>query len=261
MNVVADALSRVQQESSVSTVYLVENSSSASIDIELLKDSAREDELYQLCLHDEDTQAQLGLVEDNSILKILTQQVYVPNNQILRFKLILEHHDNPISGHWDVKRTAQLVQQYFYWPSLNQDVIQVVETCDPCQRAQIARKKDQAPIRYIEAQYPWEIVTIDFVSGFASTKRKHTAVCVICDRFTRMVHMESCLDHATAKETAKIAIRQIIAKHGCPRVIISDRGTQFDSEFMETFMEFYGYSCSARKYTPSADKWLNRTNE
>ena len=144
------------------------------------------------------------------------------------------------AGHWDVKRTAQLVQQYFYWPSLNQDVIQVVETCDLCQRAQIARKKDQAPIRYIEAQYPWEVVTIDFVSGFASTKRKHTAVCVICDRFTRMVHMESCLDHATAKETAKIAIRQIIAKHGCPRVIISDRGTQFDSELWKHLWNFMG---------------------
>ena len=47
----------------------------------------------------------------------------------------------------------------------------------------------------------------------------------MCDRFTRMVHCESCHDHATAKETAHIVMRQIFARHGCPRIILSDRGT------------------------------------
>ena len=99
-----------------------------------------------------------------------------------------------------------------------------MSTCPNC------KTRDQAPIRFIEAQYPWEVVTIDFVSGFAPTKRKHTAICVMCDRFTRMVHCESCHDHATAKETAHIVMRQVFARHGCPRIILSDRGTQFDSE-------------------------------
>ena len=32
------------------------------------------------------------------------------------------------------------------------------------------KKTDRAPIRFIEAQYPWEVVTVDFVCGFAPTE-------------------------------------------------------------------------------------------
>ena len=164
------------------------------------------------------------------MLVTLRDQVWIPEDDSLRFKLILEHHDQPFYGHWALQKTLQLVQSYYYWPTMKQDIEHVVQTCNVCQRAQIAKTRNQAPIRFIEAQYPWEVITIDFVSGFASTKRKHTAICVMCDRFTQMVHCESCHDHATAKEAAHIVMRQVFAQHGCPRIILSDRGTQFDSE-------------------------------
>ena len=143
----------------------------------------------------------------------------------------------------DIGRLARLLtcsSGIFYWPSLNSDVQEVVETCDVCQRTKHQKKSDQAPITFIEATYPWEVVTVDFVSGFAATRKKHTAICVICDRFTRMMHAEPCKDHATAKETAKILIRRMFAAHGCPRILLSDRGTQFDSELWEHFWNMMG---------------------
>ena len=47
------------------------------------------------------------------------------------------------------------------------DVEKIVSTCDVCQRAQNTRKKDEAPMEVIVAEAPWEVVTIDFLSGFA----------------------------------------------------------------------------------------------
>ena len=107
----------------------------------------------------------------------------------------------------------------------------VVKGCPLCQSDATKKHKDQGPLRPILASTPWEVVTIDFVSGFApSVRARHTACCVVCDRFTRMIHIEPCRDHATARETVGMILRMIVARHGCPRVILSDRGTQFDSE-------------------------------
>ena len=234
-NIVADALSR---NVDALAIEIMENVN--ILDKDEIIHAAQTDHVYQLLWQDDIARAQCGLHKNNQMLVTMNDQLYIPNDSLIRYKLVLEYHDNPFNGHWDGRKTLQLLQNHYFWPTMQSDVLEVIETCDPCQRSKIARTKDQAPIRFIEAQYPWEIVTIDFISGFVATKRKHTAVCVICDRFTRMVHMESCLDHATAKDTAKIAIRQIFAKHGCPRIIISDRGTQFDSELWKHLWNFMG---------------------
>ena len=58
---------------------------------------------------------------------------------------------------------------------------------------------DEGPYHPIPAAGPWEVITVDFVSGFVpSIRNRFTACCVVCDRFTRMVHIEPCRDHATA---------------------------------------------------------------
>ena len=106
------------------------------------------------------------------------------------------------------------------------------------------------------------MVTVDFVSGFTpSVKGRFTACCVVCDRFTRMIHMEPCRDHASAKETVGMMMRMIIARHGCPRVIISDRGTQFDSELWNTVWKLMGTRVAlATTHHPQSNGLTERSN-
>ena len=72
---------------------------------------------------------------------------------------------------------------------------------------------------------------MDFVSGFTlSIKERYTACCVVCDGFTRMIHLDPWCDHATSKDAVGMMIRIVIARHGYLRVIIAGRETRFDSE-------------------------------
>ena len=48
-------------------------------------------------------------------------------------------------------------------------------------------------------------------------------------------------------KTAKIMMKRIFVPHGCPRVIISDRGAQFDSELWTYFQNMLG----TRVYLPT----------
>ena len=92
------------------------------------------------------------------------------------------------------------------------------------------RKKDEAQIETIVAEGPWEVVTIDFLSGFVlSIPGGWEGYVVVCDRFSRMMHMKECSTHPTAKEAALLFMQLVVRAHGMPRKVISDRGTQFES--------------------------------
>ena len=106
------------------------------------------------------------------------------------------------------------------------------------------------------------MITVDFVSGFApSICNRFIACCVVCDRFTRMVHIEPCRDHATAQETVGMMMRMVISRHGCPRVIISDRGTQFDSKLWTQVWKILGTRVAmASTHYPQTNGLTERLN-
>ena len=67
---------------------------------------------------------------------------------------------------------------------------------------------------------------MDFLSGFTPSSPGGWEGCmVICDCFTRMMHVRECRTHPTAKEAAKLFIQMVVRGHGVPDKIITDRGT------------------------------------
>ena len=132
-----------------------------------MQSAAAQDEEYQkeLTKTKEGQSARGREVRDGLILDPISR-VIVPASWPLRTKLILEAHEPPFCGHFGAKKTAEIASRSWWWPELNKDVERIVGTCDVCQRAQHSRKKDEAPIEVLVAEAPWEVVTIDFLSGF-----------------------------------------------------------------------------------------------
>ena len=237
-NLVPDALSRTPL---FYDVHALEIGSAPHIHLQLIRDAIPNDERYQNLLSSPSLHTHLGVKVEDGVLKTTEGMVCVPNDDVLRFIITLECHEPPFAGHFDQHRTLALLQQHWWWPKMRQMVARVVQNCPICQQNASKRVKDQGPLRPIVAAYPWEIVTIDFVSGFApSARTRHTACCVVCDRFTRMVHLEPCRDHLSAKEAVSLVMKMIIARHGCPRVILSDKGTTFDSEIWREVWQMLG---------------------
>ena len=112
---------------------------------------------------------------------------------------------------------------------MRKNVEEFVQTCDVCQRA-ADKLSDSINVHMIVARHPWEVVTIDFLCGFASAKQtKHTSIVVITDKFTRQIHLRSCPLNPSAQDTVQYFLEMVVSRHGLPRLIISDRGSQFES--------------------------------
>ena len=155
--------------------------------------------------------------------------VWVPNDAALRVKLISEHHETPLAGHFGIKKTYARVQERFRWDGMRKQVEEFVQTCDVCQRSR-DKPSEGVNVHTIHARHPWEVVTIDFLCGFAPAKQtKHTSIVVITDKFSRQIHLRSCPLNPSASETVQYFLEMVVARHGLPRLIISDRGSQFES--------------------------------
>ena len=77
--------------------------------------------------------------------------------------------------------------------------------------------------------------------GLAPARQtKHTSIVVITDKFTRQIHLCSCSLNSSAKETVQYFLEIVVARHGLPRLIISDRGSQFELLLWIGVMEALG---------------------
>ena len=59
-------------------------------------------------------------------------KVYVPPNQDLRKKVLMQCHDEKTAGHGGKHATYNLVSSYYWWPTMRSFVEKYVKGCDTC---------------------------------------------------------------------------------------------------------------------------------
>ena len=230
-NLIADALSRTP-EFYVNTVASREEGHDLSM---LLQQAAEQDAQYQARLQD----VRKGKLENNPKYQDLQVQdgliyrspniVEVPYDLSLRTLLLELNHDDPLAGHFGRDRTLDLLKRRWHWSGIATDVDKFVKSCNICQRSKPSKPTLVIPQPIIPLR-PWSVITLDFVGSFQpAADTAHTECLVMVDKFTKMTHLAGCSKTIDAYRTAKLVLKHVIALHGIPSTIISDRGPQFDS--------------------------------
>jgi hypothetical protein len=92
--------------------------------------------------------------------------VYVPNEAAIRAELLHLHHDDPLAGHFGVKKTRALMIRKFYWPKMAKDIEQYVQGCDVCQRTKAPRHRPYGELAALSVPTrPWAEITMDFITN------------------------------------------------------------------------------------------------
>ncbi|KAL4561750.1 hypothetical protein LXL04_033924 [Taraxacum kok-saghyz] len=76
---------------------------------------------------------------------------------------------------------------------------------------------------------------MDLITKLPKTPRGFDAIWVIVDRLTKSAHFLAIRESSSAEQLADIYVREIVARHGVPVSIVSDRDTRFTSRFWEKF--------------------------
>ena len=137
--------------------------------------------------------------------------LYVPADKRLKEQCLSHVHDHPYAGHVGIKRTAELLSRLYWWTGCQQAVQDYVRSCEACQRNKPLNVKKAGVLHPMPIPgKPWASVGIDFITHLPLTRNGHSAVFVVVDRCTKMVHLMPTTDTLTAADAAKLFTDNIV---------------------------------------------------
>nr|GFB56649.1 reverse transcriptase domain-containing protein [Tanacetum cinerariifolium] len=157
-------------------------------------------------------------------------------------------HSGPTGGHHGPNYTARKVfDSGFYCPTIYHDAQNFVKNCDVCQRqGKITQKdempqnsiqKDEMPQNSIQVCEIFDVWGIDFMGPFSSS-RGNKYILIAVDYLSKWVEAKA-LSTNDAQVVCKF-LKNLFARFGAPRAIISDRGTYFCNDQFTKVMQKYG---------------------
>ena len=85
---------------------------------------------------------------------------------------------------------------------------------------------------------------------------------VIVDQFTNIIRLKAIITAALLRDIAKIYWDEICKLHGVPQKILSDRGPQFTSKFIEDLIKVLGTKRTlSMAYHPQTDGQMEQINQ
>jgi hypothetical protein len=166
------------------------------------------------------------------------------------FPSILEAcHDSACGGHFSGHLIAQKVLRTgYFWPTLFADVEDHTKRCDPCQRYARNDLHMDLPLHPSLPLTPLEKWGIDYVGPVSPPSSKRNEYIIVATEYFPKWAEAKAVKKADAKQTAIFLYENIIARFGCPKILISDRGTHFINEAIEEMTTLF--NINHRKTTP-----------
>lgn len=130
-------------------------------------------------------------------------------------------------GHPGVCAMRELARFYAWWPHIDDDIEHHVATCGDCQHGRAA--EPEVPLfSWSVPSEPWSRVHLDFAGPFEGFMWL-----IAVDAYTKwldVIRMKSTTAAATCNK-----LRELFARYGVPRVLVSDNGPQWTSEEFQQF--------------------------
>ncbi|GJT98247.1 reverse transcriptase domain-containing protein [Tanacetum coccineum] len=173
---------------------------------------------------------------------------------------ILAHcHSGPTGGHHSPNITAKKVYESgFYWPSVFKDANEYVRRCDACQRSGNISSRNEMPQNNIQVCEVFDVWGLDFMGPFPQS-RGNKYILVAVDYVSKWVEAQA-LPTNDARVVVKF-LRQLFARFGVPKALISDRGTHFCNSQLEKALQRYGVTHKlSTAYHPQSNGQTEVTN-
>ena len=203
-----------------------------------------------------------GLAWEEDGVAYMEGRIYVPNNKELREEILKEHHDPADIGHPGQHRMLELLKRTYWWPELKKDVKKYVQGCFKCQQNKVQHQRKAGELHPLEIpQGPWQEISIDIIRSLPKSNGMD-AIVIIVDQFMKMIRLKATTTNISSEGIVKIYKNDIWKLHGIPRKILSNRGLQFASKFMEEFTKALGTKRQLSiAYHPQIDGQMERINQ
>ena len=91
-------------------------------------------------------------------------------SEIIKTELISKHYDDPLAGHFDIKKMQKLVTRKYYWETLHYDVEVYIRGCDICLASKVVRHKPYGNLQQLPVlTHHWKDLSMDFATELSQS--------------------------------------------------------------------------------------------
>ncbi|GKA33686.1 putative reverse transcriptase domain-containing protein [Tanacetum coccineum] len=132
--------------------------------------------------------------------------------------LILHMRQDQIRLYYDMR-------DLYWWPGMKRDIAEYVSRCLTCSKIKAEHQKPSGFLQQPEIpEWKWKSCNdVDFITKLPKSSSGYDTIWVIVDRLTKSAHFLPIREDYKTEKLEKIYVNEIVARHGVPVSIISDR--------------------------------------
>ncbi|GKE13089.1 putative reverse transcriptase domain-containing protein, partial [Tanacetum coccineum] len=149
----------------------------------------------------------------------------------------------------------------YWWPGMKKKISIYVSKCLTCAKVKAEHQRPSGLLQQPEIpEWKWENIAMDFITKLPRSSSGHDAIWVIVDRLTKSAHFLAIREDYSMEKLARLYIDEIVARHGVPTSIISDRDGPFTSRFWQTMQKALGTRLDmSTAFHPQTNRQSERT--
>ncbi|GJS66132.1 putative reverse transcriptase domain-containing protein [Tanacetum coccineum] len=168
-------------------------------------------------------------------------QIWVPWKGDVRTLIMDEAHKSKYSVHPGADKMYYDLRDRYWWPGMKKDIAEYVSKCLTCLKVKAEHQRTSGLLQQPEIPvWKWEGITMNFVTKLPRTRSGHDIIWVIVDWLTKSAYFLPMCEDYKMDRLARLYLNEIVARHGMPISIISDRDSRFTSRFWKTMQEALG---------------------
>lgn len=146
-----------------------------------------------------------------------------------RNKILCDIH----TGHLGISKCIQRANCAVFWPGINTDIEYLVRKCEICNKYSNSNRKEHM-ISHEIIKKPWQKVGVDIYELYNQN------YLIVVDYYSKYPEIVNLNNNLTSENVIN-KLKSIFARHGTPKLVMSDSGRQFTSEKFQKFANEWNF--------------------
>ena len=121
-----------------------------------------------------------------------------------------------------------------------------IGSCKECIESKTSCARKQAPLQPVVISEPFTFWAMDYKGPLPETAKGNEHILVVVDHLTKWCEAFPMQDQK-AQTVANILVSRLLFRFGCPQILHSDQGTNFESNLIKSICDFMGIQTTRTK--------------
>lgn len=179
---------------------------------------------------------------------------------VVYLEILVWAHDDLTGEHFGTVKTYEKLRTRYYWRKMFSDVNHWCRSCCDCAMRKSPRNRHKAPLLPIPVQDAFDRLACDIIRPFPPSKLGNRYVVVFSEYLTKWVEAFP-VPSIEAPVIARLLVDEIFTRHGAPRTLLFDRGSNFLSPLVTKVCRLLNTKkVNTTAYHPQTDGLVERFN-